>query len=244
MDKLAPSSGTLILVDSEARHAFGDSGPITGLGGLTGLKVQLHVTEVSGLGDSPGESPTLTVMVEETSDGTNWNQIGDFDERDAVGTETIILGGPLDEMIRFRWIITGTSPLFTFSVTSPACWSPPTVVAVSPPDGAPRVLFDTNVPGPRAFFSDDMDPATLTTSTFTLVRDGFATPVDATVSYDPETKTATLDLSVDLEAGTKYTATVRGGAVGCTSCAKDKTGSPLVSDKVWSFTTRDDITPP
>lgn len=250
LDRLAPSSGTLILVDSEPRIVDGGSGAITGLGDVTALKVQLHVTEVSGLGVDEEGNPTedappiLTVVIEETlDDGRNWDEIGKFREMTAVGNDTIGLGGPLAETIRVRWNITGYSPLFRFSVTSPACWHPPTVIAVNPSDGATQVAF-TNTNVVTASFSEDMDPATLTTSTFTLVKDGSVTPLDATVSYAPADERATLDLSVDLEAGTKYTATVKGGAVGCTSCAKDKTGSPLVSDKVWSFTTRDDITPP
>jgi hypothetical protein len=246
--RLAPSSGTLILVDSESRTINGNSGAIKGMGAVTALRAQLHVTEASGLGVDEEGNPTefpgsiLTVLVEETLDDRNWKQIGEFREKSGVGSETISLGGPLAETIRVSWTITGYSPLFRFSVTSPACWSPPTVSVVRPPDGATQVAFKPpelaeSWPLVRAVFSEDMEPATLTTSTFTLVKDGSATLVDAKVSYDPEFQMAILEPSVDLEAGTKYTATVKGGAVGCTSCAKDKTGSPLVPDKVWSFTT-------
>ena len=76
-----------------------------------------------------------------------------------------------------------------------------------------------------------MDPATLTTSTFTLVKQGQTTPVATTVSYAGVT--ATLDPSADLEASTSYTATVKGGPAG----AKDVAGNPLASDVSWSFTT-------
>jgi hypothetical protein len=125
LDRLVPSGGTLILVDSEAQSADGDSGAITGLGGVTAAKVQLHVTEVSSVDFIRWEDrPTLIVEVEETLDGTNWNSIGRFREMDAVGSDTISLGDPLAEMIRIRWTITGISPsVFRFSVTSPACWS-------------------------------------------------------------------------------------------------------------------------
>ena len=133
MDRLARSSGTLILVDDAERTSSGDSGPITGLGGMTALKAQLNVTDVSGLPTRPQEfTPRLTVVVEETLDGTNWNQIGDFldpptptfpngEPMGAVGSRTITLDGPLAETIRVGWTITGTSPLFRFSVTSPPC---------------------------------------------------------------------------------------------------------------------------
>ena len=106
----------------------------------------------------------------------------------------------------------------------------PTVSSVSPSSGATNVARATNV---TATFSEEMDPATLTTSTVTLVKDGSTTPISATVSYDAASKKVTLDSSTDLEASTKYTATVKGG----TSGAKDKAGNPLAADKVWSFTT-------
>jgi fibronectin type 3 domain-containing protein len=44
---------------------------------------------------------------------------------------------------------------------------------------------------------------------------------------------AVLDPSANLEANTTYTATVKGGANG----VKDLAGTPLASDKTWSFTT-------
>jgi len=116
-DRVATSAGTLILVDSAPRSTSGNSGANTSLGGVTALRAELHVTEVSGV------EPKLTVVVEETLDGTNWHQIGNFTERRGVGRQTISLGDPLAETIRLSWTITGTAPLFTFSVTSPPCWS-------------------------------------------------------------------------------------------------------------------------
>ena len=55
-----------------------------------------------------------------------------------------------------------------------------------------------------------MNPATLTTSTFTLVQQGQTTPLAASVSY--ASQVATLDPSADLAASTTYTATVKGGS--------------------------------
>lgn len=53
------------------------------------------------------------------------------------------------------------------------------------------------------------------------------------VSYDAVARKATLDPSVDLEANTTYTATVKGGSGG----TKDAAGNALAADKSWSFTT-------
>ena len=106
--------------------------------------------------------------------------------------------------------------------------TPPIVNLTSPANGSSGVSAAVS---PTATFSEPMDPATLTTSTFTLVKQGQTTPVAATVSYAGVT--ATLDPSADLEASTSYTATVKGGPAG----AKDVAGNPLASDVSWSFTT-------
>jgi hypothetical protein len=72
-----------------------------------------------------------------------------------------------------------------------------------------------------------MDTSSINTGTFRLVKQGASTPVSATVSYDPATKTATLDPSAKLKGGT-YTATVTTGA-------KDQSGNPLGQEETWSF---------
>ena len=75
-----------------------------------------------------------------------------------------------------------------------------------------------------------MDPATLNQYTFTLVEQGIATPIAATVTYDGATKKATLDPDTDLQASTTYTVTVNTGA-------EDAAGNPLATYTEWSFTT-------
>ena len=65
----------------------------------------------------------------------------------------------------------------------------------------------------------------------TLAKAG--TAVAASVTYDGASKTATLDPTATLEAGTTYTATVKGGASG----VKDLAANALAADKVWTFTT-------
>ena len=111
------------------------------------------------------------------------------------------------------------------------------------------VSRDTNVEA--HFFGWNMDPATINTDTFTLVKQGTTTPVEATVTYDEWWQegadpglwallgVATLDPQADLEANTTYTATLRGGENGI----KDTSGVLLAEDYSWSFTTTD-TTPP
>ena len=95
------------------------------------------------------------------------------------------------------------------SRTSGGDTTPPTITARTPAPGATGVALDVS---PTATFSEAMNPATLTTSTFTLVQQGQTTPLAASVSYAGQI--ATLDPSANLPATTTYTATVKGGASG------------------------------
>ena len=128
--------------------------------------------------------------------------------------------------------------VWTFT-TAAADTTPPAVSAVDPADGAVAVVVTANV---TAVFSEAMDPATLTTATVTLLAQGSSTPVAATVVYIPASTSVALDPSANLAQGTTYAATIKGGSGG----AKDLAGNPLVSDKIWTFTTASpvDTTPP
>ena len=103
----------------------------------------------------------------------------------------------------------------------------PAVNGATPEDGAAGVAPTDNI---EATFSEAMDPDTLNHDTFTLVEQGRATPIEATVTYDGVTKKATLDPDTDFQADATYTATVNTGA-------EDAAGDPLATYMVWSFTT-------
>ena len=77
-----------------------------------------------------------------------------------------------------------------------------------------------------ATFSEAMDSATTTTTTFTLKQG--TTAVAGSVTYVGVT--ATFTPAADLAAGTVYTATITTGA-------KDLAGNALASNFVWTFTT-------
>jgi hypothetical protein len=115
----------------------------------------------------------------------------------------------------------------------------PTVTSTSPADGALDVSLSAVA---RATFSEDVDPATISSATFTLAPAGGGGAIAATVTYDGASRTATLDPSESLAAGTTYAATVAGGAAG----VKDVAGNALAADVSWSFTTAtpSDVTPP
>ena len=73
-------------------------------------RAQLDVTAASGT------TPNLTAFVETTVDGTNWDVIGTFAAKTAAGREVIVINPLVGRRLRGRWVITGTTPSFTFSV--------------------------------------------------------------------------------------------------------------------------------
>jgi hypothetical protein len=112
---------------------------------------------------------------------------------------------------------------------APVSWSfttreaSPTAVTRTPAPGASAVPINTTV---TVTFSRDMDPTTLTTSSFTLVN---GSGIPAVVTYDGPTRTATLTPTVPLVGGKVYTARV-------STAATAADGVPLAADVVWSFT--------
>lgn len=99
----------------------------------------------------------------------------------------------------------------------------PTVTATDPANNATGVDRNKNI---DITFSEEMDPLTITSSTFTLKQG--TTSVAGAVTYTG--MTASFNPTNALNAATVYTATV-------TTSAKDLSGDALASDKVWSFTT-------
>ena len=99
------------------------------------------------------------------------------------------------------------------------------MTARTPAGGATGVVRTGNV---TATFSEAVQGVGGTT--FTL-RAGTST-VAATVTYDAGTRTATLDPTADLAAGTQYTATLTGSA----AAVRDLANNPLVTVS-WTFTT-------
>jgi hypothetical protein len=99
----------------------------------------------------------------------------------------------------------------------------PVLLTTVPTNGATGVAFNTKV---SATFNEVMDPASITTSTFTL-KQGSAF-IAGVVTYTGVT--ATFSPSANLAPNTTYTGTVTTGA-------KDLAGNTLVADYVWSFTT-------
>lgn len=99
----------------------------------------------------------------------------------------------------------------------------PIVISTDPLNNATGVVLDKVI---AATFSVPMEPLTITDATFTLFNGTI--PVTGTISYAGST--ASFTPSVDLLAGTEYTATITTGV-------ESLDGISLENDYVWIFTT-------
>ena len=137
----------------------------------------------------------------------------------STGGVTDAAGNSLAE--DYEWVFTTAAPIV--DTTSP------TVTSVLPSAGATGVGTGTVV---TVAFNEEMAAATINGGSFEM-QDAEGLVVAASVTYDPETRTATLLPDVPLESESVYTALVRGGAGGVTDLA----GNFLQQNYIWSFTT-------
>ena len=114
----------------------------------------------------------------------------------------------------------GSSDSHTWTVDTAA----PTVDGISPANGATGVAPTASV---TTTFSEAMNASTVSGQTFTLSNEG--SPVSAQVTYDQNSRTATLDPAGDLQTGATYDARIA-------TSVKDQAGNALAQEKAWSFT--------
>jgi Ice-binding-like/Bacterial Ig-like domain len=115
---------------------------------------------------------------------------------------------------------------WTFTTAMPPDTTAPMIILTNPADGATAVPVNQAI---TATFSEAMNPATITTATFTLMQG--VTPVTGTVTYAGTT--ATFTPTSALLPNTPYTAAV-------SAAATDLAGNALIAGPVpnpWSFTT-------
>ena len=107
--------------------------------------------------------------------------------------------------------------------------SRPTVVLVLPTSGGTAVANNTAI---TATFSEDMNPASITATSFTLVNNSLSTLVPGSISYSATSRTAVFTPSTPalLAANTGFTATL-------TTAAADLAGNTLGANVVWTFNT-------
>jgi Bacterial Ig-like domain/Fibronectin type III domain len=120
----------------------------------------------------------------------------------------------------------------SYTAGPPPDTTPPTVSSTSPANSVTGVPINTAI---NATFSEAMDPASITTATFTLKAG--STSIGGTVSYSGTT--ATFTPSSFLAYNTTFTATITTGV-------RDLAGNAMQSACSWSFATglAPDVTPP
>lgn len=118
---LAPSAARTVSGSGDAMD-LGQISPQVAKSMPPQLRVQLDITAASGT------SPTITMLIEDSIDGVNFNTIGTFAAQTAVSRNVINIGIRGDaypagftwpfntNRVRARWTIGGTTPSFTFSV--------------------------------------------------------------------------------------------------------------------------------
>lgn len=111
----------------------------------------------------------------------------------------------------------------------------PRVSTTAPVAGAANVLTNTTV---TATFTEDMDPATIVGTSFTLTGPG-TTAVAGTVSYAGGARTASFSPAAALPFNTLMTATITTAAADPfgNALAGNQAALPAASNFVWTFTT-------
>ncbi len=97
------------VIELSSRNTNGSSNIVKADGGES-ARVQLNIVGVSGT------SPALSVVVEDSVDGINFNTISTFAQKTAASREVISVSQPFAEILRVSWTITGASANFTFGV--------------------------------------------------------------------------------------------------------------------------------
>ncbi len=131
-------------------------------------------------------------------------------------------------------VATAFSAIFA-TMTAPDT-SPPTVLVVTPTNGAANVAVGTTV---TVTFSEPMNAATINSTTVNVKAASSGALVGGSIAYDAGTNTATFTPSSPLAFSTGYTVTVTTGA-------KDLAGNSLSGTVTSGFTTgvAPDTTPP
>lgn len=136
-------------------------------------------------------------------------------------------------------VTTAAQDTVGFALASNAVWSfmtgtnadsaRPTVIITVPVADAGTVATNTAI---SAIFSEDMNPATISGTSFTVANTTLGTAVAGTVSYSAASRTAVFTPTTPsiLADNTLFTATITSGAA-------DLAGNTLAVNHVWTFTT-------
>ena len=185
---------------------------------------------------APCTSPTGTVALDSTG---------------RIATFALAAGVPLTANTVYTATVTAARSATTgLTMTTPYVWRFTTGLLAD--TTRPRVSFTvpaTTSPGPTigvatnsavsAIFTEDMTPASISSSSFTLSCSAPCVAPAGTVAYVVGNRTAVFTPAAALVANTTYTATVTTGALDLAgnALAGNQAALPAASNYMWSFTT-------
>jgi hypothetical protein len=192
---------------------------------------------------APCVSPTGTV----TLDSTN-----------RIATLALAAGTTLATNTTYTATVTAARSLATgLAMTAPFVWRFSTsVLADTTRPSVTLTVPTTTTPGPTtgvatnsaisAVFSEDMAPASISGSTFTLACSAPCVAPASTVTYTVGNRTAVLTPATGLATSTTYVATITTGATDLAgnALAGNQAPLPAASNYIWSFTTAATVAPP
>ncbi|HWY26097.1 MAG TPA: ice-binding family protein, partial [Nevskia sp.] len=173
-----------------------------------------------------------------------------LDASNKIATFTVT-SGTLASTTLYTVTVTGASSIATgLAMTNPYSWQFTTGVASSATrPGVTLTAPVTSIPGPTtgvpantaitAVFTEDMAPATITATSFTLTCAAPCTAPAGAVHYAVGSRSASFTPAAALAVGTTYTATVTTAATDLAgnALAGNQAALPAASDYIWSFTT-------
>ncbi|MBW8310613.1 MAG: ice-binding family protein [Rhizobium sp.] len=181
-----------------------------------------------------------------------------LDAAGRVATFNLAAGAGLAPTTLYTATVTGATSVATgLSMANPYVWTFTTGVA--PDVTRPRVVSTepaTTIPGPTpgvptntaitATFSEEMAPATITGTSFTVTCNAPCVAPAGVVSYAVGSRTAVFTPAAILAPATTYTARITQAAtdVAGNALAGNQAPLPAASDYVWTFTTAAAPLPP
>ncbi len=209
------------------------------------VTVTTPLAGATGVATSVTPSATFSEAVQAATvnftlkDPTNTAVIGTTSYSSGTNVATFTPNAPLANNTVYTASVTGAKDVAgntmagttTWSFTTVADTTPPTVVSTTPASGATGIAVSV---APTVRFSEPMQTPT---GSFTM-KNATNTNVPGTVTVDAAATTATFTPSAALAFSTTYTLTVSGG--------KDVAGNTMAGTITWSFTTvaAPDTTPP
>jgi hypothetical protein len=108
----SPANVGVSLADLSAITATANGTTVdNGAGTTNGSVAQIHVTAVSGT------SPTMTAIVQHSTNGSTWATLGTFTAITGTTSEVITTTGTVNRYVRAQYTVGGTTPSFTCQVS-------------------------------------------------------------------------------------------------------------------------------